>query len=137
MSTATEGLMYHGRPLTPQPAGAIMLGEYVQMLLDGGSVSLYLEPGDGTRYCLTIAPVRWREERDEMVVLERLAVVRSSGSGGDFRSAALLPDPNESDEIYYEDEIHRLADGNEWTMQVFNWWFGILWERIRAAEDAR
>lgn len=134
MSAAVlPNLEYHGRPLIDQPAkGATSVRQVASQILGGMAVSVVLEPGDATRYCFTIAPVTWPDE----MMIDSLAVVRSSGEGGEFRSAALVPDLDEDDGDSFMDAMSQLANKDDWTFRVFVWWFSRLWQAIEQEEAA-
>jgi hypothetical protein len=121
-----EDLTYHGKPLRADPHGITLL-ELAQALRAGQTVQLYLEPGDGTRYDLIIAPVL----RDEGII-DTLLVGRTTGKGGDFRAGALLPNFDSAMPEYCHAEVERLANGYAWSLHLLMWWFGKLWDSINA-----
>jgi hypothetical protein len=121
-----EDLTYHGKPLRADPHGITLL-ELAQALNAGQTVQLYLEPGDGTRYDLIIAPVLMDEG-----VIDTLLVGRTTGKGGDFRAGALLPNFDSAMPEYCHAEVERLANGYAWSLHLLMWWFGKLWDAINA-----
>jgi hypothetical protein len=121
----TEDLTYHGKPLCADPAG-MSLAELALLLNAGRTVQLYLEPGDGTRYDLIIAPVMDGD------IIDTLLVGRTTGKGGEFRAGALLPNLDSATPEYCHAEVERLANGYAWSLHLLMWWFGKLWDAINA-----
>jgi hypothetical protein len=128
---AREGeLFYRGRTLTPDPVGGT-LHDVADRLNIERPVIVHLEPGDGTRYDLVLAPILLEEGGIEIV--SHLCVTRTvDGPDGGFRAGAVLVHCDAADPDYWLGEIRRLADGHAWTEQLFDWWFRKLWAAIDA-----
>lgn len=108
----TVELLYRDKPMTREPSN-IEFDVVIARLKQGLSVAVILEPGDGTRYDLHIA---YMDEQS------RLMVMRTSGSGGYMRAAGIL-DCWSMDSSENQQAITILADHNDWTRDVFAWWF--------------
>lgn len=125
-------LEYRGRALSAEPSNASLA--YVANLLNVGRPAyVCLEPGDATRYDLLIVPFNgicngpnepglptWNPAETHLVVT-RLVGMRPGPSAVIWRDC-------------WDGEHRELAlygvSVNEWTHQVFAWWFARLWEAL-------
>lgn len=116
-------LEYHGKPLTWEPINTSVL-----ILLDGlsGGFTKFVEldPGDATRYELLITWVphlrtafRFDEPGDHLLVVRLIS--------GDPIAVSLFG-------YAVFGGAGRLANGNEWSAVLLNWWLDELLRRLTA-----
>ena len=118
------------RELQPNPLG-ITLKQVAKFLVEGKPLTVELEPGDATRYELALIPMwadlmnlgNYGEERETS-----LLVVRSVGGTPTTAQVVLL-------ERDFK-ELYRISNQNEWTEQLFSWWFSLLWREIEFLKRA-
>lgn len=92
-----------------------------------GTFILQLEPGDGSRYKMIVAPVL------DGSLVSQLAVIRiEDDENYGYRAGALLPHVDAANPEYYDGELRRLAGGHVWGRTLLDWWFRRLWEEIDA-----
>jgi hypothetical protein len=128
LESIVDELLYHGKKMNPQPVNTSFY-LIVAALRQGDPVVAKLEPGDGTHYALLIVPA-WadgvashlgRYGIRPSTSASYLIVTQLNDHGGDSFYAF-----SEGTETWDMQSIK-----NEWTREVFAWWFRILWSAIK------
>lgn len=122
-----QELLYGTKPMIPQPIN-ISLSQTAAQLAMGNPVVVKLEPGDATHYCLLIVPA-WADYvagelgrygiRPHTAIEYLIATQLHDQWGAAFYSHCL------GTESYDLPKIE-----NEWTREIFSWWFRHLWQAI-------
>lgn len=121
-------LRYNDKELDPNPTNHFNLQTVARDLVDERTVHVILEPGDATRYDLTLMPM-WATGLEHLGNYDYedrnagLIVVRSV-SGRIVASEVYLMNRD------FHDNIEDLATGNEWSADLLQWWFEVLYEAI-------
>lgn len=107
---------YHGEQLNPN---SVMVNGYTmgnlalaaQRLREYNVMRVHLEPGDATRYTLWFS-----------VIGTDMLVTRETGGVEGWSTVRLNPFVTHCSEY----EVVRLANGNEHTLKVLQWWISLL-----------
>lgn len=141
MSTSATApvLEYRGRALDENACGSNSIWVLAKWLLEGTPVFVPLQPGDGTRYTLYVAPVDTAASTPDSGlaredVRHALMIVRLDGATP--RGAALLTAEEMREQT---GDLSGLTDGEAWATQVLAWWLAHLAGHMRrlAADDTR
>lgn len=100
-------LLYNGKSMSAEPINSMLA--YVQATLrDGYPITVRLEPGDATRYDLTVAPNP----------SGGVSVIRHTGEGPCYAHHVYLNEWYED----LEEVLLPLGHGNPWSAKFLAWW---------------
>ena len=122
--------LFHGtRQMGREPIGPTSVREYAQLIVDGQTVAIELEPGDATYYCLIIVPA-WTEGL--LGRLDRYGIPRHACM--DYLFVTRVDDDGGKTFIFnrFNSGEHTLEDHikNPWSQRLLSWWLRGLWEDI-------
>lgn len=124
------GLEYHGRPLSSTPSN-MSLEAVVKCLLAHQAFTVVLEPGDATRYVLTLLPLGdtgfQHQGYNEAELLDCWLVVREDR--GDFIGVVANTQWD-----FAHHNLGGLPRGNEHTGNIFVAWLSLVFSAMREAE---
>lgn len=124
-------LEHYGKPMRADPQN-MPIGYVVSSLLDGHSVYVDLQPGDGTRYELLLQPLdAFLYDQTGTVGVPSwepgyLLVTRLIG-GQPVASVIIGAVPDESLGM---SELMPLSHGNAWTLDLLTWWLACVWQTL-------
>lgn len=128
MNTADLALDYNGKLMAAEPIN-ISLGMVATRLRQGDPVIAQLEPGDATHYCLLIVPA-WADEIRRH--LGRYGIRENTAK--DYLIVTQLDDAGGQAFYAYAHgmegaDMRHIRNG--WTVQLFVWWFTLLWAELK------